>query len=297
MTTLAIIADLHGNLPALEAVATDIARQNVDQVIVAGDALNWGPFSPEVVQRILDERWAVIRGNHEMMLLAYGTPRAPAEWDDLDAFPIPGWLHRQMPAALRLQIACWPDTLVIRPPDGPPLRVVHGSPRDHSEPIYPSTTADELAPMLATIAETTLVTAHTHIPLDQQIGRWHILNPGSAGHSLDGTLEARYLLLHSCGEQWVSEFRSLPYDRTKLFAEFARQNFAAACGVIGQLVIDEFACARPRIAPFLRWRQETAGDAPFNAATLARFRTCDPELFMPHGHQLPAATTAPATPN
>lgn len=48
MTKLAILADIHGNLPALEAVADDLARHGVDRVVVAGDLINWGPFSAAV---------------------------------------------------------------------------------------------------------------------------------------------------------------------------------------------------------------------------------------------------------
>ncbi len=287
MTTLAIIADIHGNLPALEAICADLTHHEIDQVIVAGDLINWGPFSPQVVQRVLDERWAVLRGNHELILLDYGTTRAPQEWNDLSIFPIPRWIHRQMPASLRQQIASWPDALTIRPADGPPLYIVHGSPRDHAEPIYPGTTAENLAIMLAQVRETTIVAAHTHLPMDQQIGRWQVFNPGSAGMSLDGTFNARYLLLHTAADRWVSELREIPYDRTPIFTEFTRQNFAAACGVIGQLVVEEFTVARPRLAPFLRWRQTMTDNAPLTMATLTQFRRVDPEPFIPPAHRLP----------
>lgn len=293
MTKLAILADIHGNLPALTAVRADLATQAVDRVIVAGDLINWGPFSAQVVEQVLADGWDVVRGNHELILLDYGTPRAPAAWEDLGAFPIPRWLHRQIPAHLRTQIAHWPDTLTIRPPDGPPLQIVHGSPRQHTEPIYPGTDEQTLAAILAGVTETTIVAAHTHLPMDEQIGPWHILNPGSVGMGLDGRFEARYLLLESDGERWHGELRHRPYDRTPLFAEFARLGFAAECGLIGRLVVEEFRTARPRIAPFLRWRQATATDAPFTAATLADFQAIDPETFMPRAHRLPSARDTP----
>lgn len=167
MTRLAILADTHGNLPALEAVMVDLAGQQVEQVIVAGDLINWGPFSAQVVARVREAGWATIRGNHELILLDYGTPRQPAIWADLAAFPVPHWLQRQLPPALKLAIVLWPDTLVIHPPDAPPLRIVHGSPRDHAEPIYPDITEEVLAPLLAGLAEATIVAGHTHRPMDR----------------------------------------------------------------------------------------------------------------------------------
>ncbi len=293
MTTPAILADIHGNLPALEAVLADLAGRPVDRVIVAGDLINWGPFSARVVERVLAEGWDVIRGNHELVLLDYGTPRAPAAWDDLGAFPIPRWLHRQMPERLRARIALWPDTLTVRAPDGPPLRVVHGSPRDHAEPIYPGTDEQSLTPILAGIAELTIVAAHTHLPMNERIGPWHILNPGSVGMGLDGTFTARYLLLESTSDGWRGELRQILYDRAPIFAEFARLGFEEECGLIGRLVVEEFRVARPRIAPFLHWRQSVSTAAPFTLETLASFRAVDPEAFMPRDHRLPRPQGAP----
>ena len=63
MTRLAIVADIHGNLPALEAVIKDMVQYQVDQVIVAGDVVGFGPFSEAVLERITELRWPVIRGS------------------------------------------------------------------------------------------------------------------------------------------------------------------------------------------------------------------------------------------
>ncbi len=286
MTRLAILADIHGNLPALEAVVADLEGQRVEQVIVAGDLINWGPFSAQVVARVREAGWATIRGNHELILLDYGTPREPVAWADRAAFPVPHWLQRQIPHALTLAIALWPDTLIVRPPDAPPLRIIHGSPRDHADPIYPEITEEMLAPMLTGIAETTLVAGHTHRPMDRRIGRWHVLNPGSVGMMLDNDHRASYLILEGNAAGWRGELRRVPYDKAPLFAEFARLGFIEECGLIGALVVVEFAAARLRIAPFLRWRAAVAPDAPFDDATLARFRAVDPEDYMPAGHRL-----------
>jgi predicted phosphodiesterase len=118
MTRLAILADIHGNLPALEAVLQDLSQFKMDHVIVAGDVINWGPFSAQVMERVTREGWAVIRGNNEFYVLDYNTPRAPSEWEEYSLLP---WLHGQLNGHWRNVIAAWPDA--------PPLRVVHGSPR------------------------------------------------------------------------------------------------------------------------------------------------------------------------
>lgn len=293
MTRLAVLADIHGNLPALDAVLADLAGRAVDRVIVAGDLISWGPSSAAVVERVLAEGWAVVRGNHEIVLLDYATARAHPAWEDLRAFPIPRWLHRQLAGPPRDRIALWPDTLGYRPPDAPPLRIVHGSPRHHAEPIYPDVDEAALAAMLAGVGEGTIVAAHTHLPMDRQIGRWHVLNPGSVGMMLDGNRDASYLLLEGDASGWRGTLRRVPYDGAALFAEFARVGFVEECGVIGQLVMEEFRTARLRLAPFLRWRQQTCPDAPIVAETLARFREVDPEDYVPAAHRLAVSPSAP----
>lgn len=86
MTRLAVLADIHGNLPALEAVIEDMAQFAVDHVVVAGDSINVGPFSREVLEVISARNWAVIRGNNGYYVTEYQTPRMPAHWS---AFTLP----------------------------------------------------------------------------------------------------------------------------------------------------------------------------------------------------------------
>jgi predicted phosphodiesterase len=276
VTRVAVLADIHGNLPALEAVLADLAQcsvdRAVDQVIVAGDAINWGPFSAAVVERVLAEGWAVIRGNHEYYLLDYQTPRAPALWGDTDHFSTLPWLRRQLAGRLHARIAAWPDTLTLRPPDAPPLRVIHGTPRSPWEPLYPWTPPEKLRERLADVEEATLVAAHTHVPMDLCFERWHVVNPGSVGLPLAGTHEATYLILDGDAEGWSATFRRVPFSNAAVFAEFARQGFVEECGTIGELIVEEFRTADLQIAPFHRWRAAVCPEAPFSADTLARFR-------------------------
>ena len=93
MTRLAVLADIHGNLPALQAVIDDMAQYAVDHVVVAGDSVNWGPFSRQVLEIISERRWAVIRGNNAYYALDFGTCRAPEHWK---SFTLPIFLREQL---------------------------------------------------------------------------------------------------------------------------------------------------------------------------------------------------------
>jgi predicted phosphodiesterase len=285
VTKLAILSDIHGNLPALEAVLADLAADQVDRIVVAGDLVNWGPFSSQVVERARRDEWIVIRGNNEYYVLEHGTPRAPAAWSDRRQFPLIPWLQRQIPRAQRASIATWPDTLSLRFSDGPPLRVVHGTPRSPWEGLYPNAMADELGAALAGVVEPIVIAAHTHLAMDRQIERWRVLNPGPVGVPLDGSFEARYLILESDGEDWRPSFRRVSYDRQPLFEEFERQGFRGECGVIGELVLEEFRLARVRVHPFFAWRSACYPDETVDANLLQKFHQADWRPYVPSAYQ------------
>jgi predicted phosphodiesterase len=263
MTQLAILADIHGNLPALEAVQQDLSQFRIDHVVVAGDTINVGPFSEQVVRRVIDEEWAVIRGNSELYLLDFGTSRAPDEWNDPSEFPMLPWLDRQLSNHSKTVIATWPDVLSLRFRDAPPIRVVHGSPRDVSEGLFSNSSDEEIKTALAGIEERVVVAGHTHLSLDRTSERWRILNPGSVGLPLDGSFAASYMLLDSNAHGWESTLRRVPFDYEPIFREFERQGFVKECGVMGRFFIEAFKTARPQDG-FLRWRSVHHPNAPLS---------------------------------
>lgn len=281
MTRLAILSDIHGNLPALETVLADVATFPVDHIVVAGDVVNWGPYSAAALARVVGEGWAVIRGNNEFYALDYGTPRAPEAWCDAGQWPLLPWLQGQLDAQARATLARWPDTLSLRFADAPPLRIVHGSPRSPWESILPDVTAAEAAMMLGGVEEDTIVAAHTHLPMDRQVGRWRILNPGTVGMPLSGRHESTYMLLEGTPSGWQAMTRHLPMDPTLVLAEFERQGFVEACGVIGALVMEEYHHARLEVLPFLRWREATCPNAPFSLDLLTEYQQADWREYCP----------------
>lgn len=279
MTRIAVLADIHANLPALEAIAQDLEQFSVDQVVVAGDVTNWGPYSRQVLEFLAARGWPCIRGNHEFYLLDYGTPRAPAAWQDSSRYPLPAWFHRQLAGKWHNTLAAWPDTLMLRFPDAPPLRVIHGTLRSHWEAIYPLAADEDVARLLEGVEETTVVAGHTHLPMDRQVGGKHVINPGSVGVPLDGILAASYVILDGTESGWNCTFRRVPFDYEPLFREFERQRFVEECGVVGELVIAEFRTARPQIHPFIAWHTQLYPGAPFSTQQVQEFFTVDPDQY------------------
>lgn len=268
MTRLAILGDIHANLPALNAIIDDITAYNVDHVIVAGDSINWGPFSNEVMETLLARQWALMRGNHEFYLLYQNTPFMPAQWRHYFS---PRWLAETLSPHLQNVIATLPDTLrpVFR--DAPPLRVVHGSPGDHWRGIYHRTPDDEISDMLAQVEEETVIIAHTHLQMDRRVGRWRILNPGSVGLPLDGVAGACYMILDGDASGWTPTFRRVPYDINPLFDRFDADDFLDTVGADGLLIMREFRTCRPQIAIFNQWHAENHAGEPRSRALIEDF--------------------------
>jgi predicted phosphodiesterase len=284
MTRLAVLADIHGNLPALNAVVHDMAAFDVDQVVVAGDSINWGPFSVQVMERIFDSRWSLIRGNHEFYMLDYNTPRAHQRWQN---FCSPRWLNQHIPQTWRNIIAGLPDEINLRYPDAHPVKVVHASPGDHWKGIYPTSTSEsDIHTMLNTVEESTVITGHTHLQMQRFVGKWQILNPGSVGVPLNGDPRAEYMIIDGNEHGWTPTFRLVEYDRRPLFEEYERIGFVESRGAVGLLMIEEVRHASPLVYSFQKWRQRVHNGAPetFDLAREFMSRPIDPQDRHPEYH-------------
>lgn len=285
MTILAVLSDIHGNLPALQAVMRDLAKVHVDQIVVAGDVINWGPFSAECFDIVAREGWPVIRGNNEFYLLDYNTPRAPAAWQDETQWPLLPWLRKQLQGRRHHCIAAWPDSISLRFADGPPIRMVHGSCRSPWESIFAMDDEASIVPKLAGAEEKFIIAGHTHLAMDIQVNQWRVFNPGTVGVPLDGTPDAQYMLLRSAGDGWQPEFKCVAYDPSALFEEFDRQSFASHCGVIGQMVVDEFRASDLVVLPFLNWRKAECAEAPITRDLYETFKRVDARQYAPAAYR------------
>ncbi len=248
---LAILADIHGNLPALEAVLADAEEQGVDGVVVAGDY--WGgPQTGEVVQRLaaLDRCW-LVRGNRDEYIGSFdpGDPRwLGQQWAALR------WSSRHLAREALEFLRALPAQRVVALDGAAPIRVLHGSLQSSTSSLYPDrcpavlrlfVQAGLLAPgrepptleaALVGVREPVLVCGHTHIAWQQGWSGGLALNPGSVGEPLDGDPRARYALLAWHGGRWHAQQRIVPYDLARIRAAYRESGlldeggaFARAC--------------------------------------------------------------------
>ncbi|MCY3945456.1 MAG: metallophosphoesterase family protein [Anaerolineaceae bacterium] len=255
MTRLAVLADIHGNLPALEAVIADMQGEELDQVVVAGDLINGAPFSRQVLETVVDSGWVAIRGNHEMLFLEH-LAESPGKKARRDSRWVLEMTAGQLGDHWRAQVAAMPDELTLRFADAPPLRILHGSAGNPFRTINRHTDETEACTLLSGVQEKSVVTAHCHLHFERRLAGRQVLNPGSVGAPLDGRTSAAYMLLNGDDSGWQAEFRRVPVNVGPLVAEFRRLDVERRWGAEGYLLVEQFRLARPLFSSFRRWHVE-----------------------------------------
>ncbi len=177
---VAALYDIHGNLPALEAVLDDVRRADVDRVVVGGDVVP-GPMAREALVRLLDLDRPVqfIHGNCEVAIL---TQLAGAD----PGLPEPvrrsmQWTADTLSSEHRSVLAAWPRTLRLDIPGIGEVLFCHGTPR-HENEIFSAQTAEErLVPVFAGLHVPLVVCGHTHMQFDRTVAATRVVNAGSVG--------------------------------------------------------------------------------------------------------------------
>ena len=184
---VAALYDIHGNVPALEAVLADVARADVDAVVIGGDVVA-GPWPTETYALLeaLDLPTTWVRGNADRELLGEGG-RAPAE--------VVEWVRAQLDHAAIEKLANDPLTATLEIDDLGPVLFCHATPRDASE-IRTAISPDERwAEVLDGVAEGVVVCGHTHVQFDRAAAGKRIVNAGSIGMPYEDEPGAYWALL------------------------------------------------------------------------------------------------------
>ncbi len=192
---IAALYDIHGNLPALEAVLADLQAVQPDLIVVGGDAVP-GPLPREVVDRLssLGDRVHGIRGNGERQTL---------EGDDDES----RWVRERLTEAQRAALAAWPATFSVRLGDRTVL-FCHATPGDDTPIFTPRTPEPRLRRLLGPAGTDVVVCGHTHVQFEHRVDGTTILNAGSVGMPYEDRPGAYWLLLEEGGH----EFRRTSYD-------------------------------------------------------------------------------------
>jgi predicted phosphodiesterase len=221
---VALLSDIHGNLPALEAVADDIGRRSVDAVVNLGDSLS-GPLLPLETARFLMARdWLHLAGNHERQILTL----PPQERGASDAFAYSQLTSTEL---------SWLASLPPHASFGEEVFLCHGTPDSDAEyfleTVEPShvrlATPSEVFRRLGSAGAALIGCGHTHVPRSVRLPNGQlIVNPGSVGlqayddvlplpHVIStGSTDARYAIVERIASTWVSALISVPYSNAAM---------------------------------------------------------------------------------
>jgi predicted phosphodiesterase len=246
---LAVLADIHANLAALQAVVTHVEAWQPDAVIVAGDIVNRGPC-PRQCLRLVQARqqaagWLVVRGNHEDYVINQARPGAARNGSRFEIFRSSYWTYQELGGSVA-ELEAMPFQVSLAAPDGSEVRIVHASMRSNRDGIYPETTDEELRRQISPPPPLFCV-GHTHRPLVRMVDQTLVVNVGSAGLPFDGDVRVSYGQLTWQQGRWYAQIIRLEYDRTQAERDFFESGFMTDSGPLAPLILDEFYMARSRL--------------------------------------------------
>lgn len=221
---VAAIYDVHGNLPALEAVVTEVETIGVDAVVVGGDMV-LGPMPQDSLRRLLDlgERAVFVRGNGDREIAADQAGAGGGLWAERTR-----WSAAQLERGQRAWLAALPDTQTVDVDGLGPVLFCHGSPRSDEEILTAISPEERVAAALADVGEDVVVCGHTHVQFDRVVAGKRLVNAGSVGMPYEAEPGAYWALLGP-----DVELRRTAYD-LEAAAEAIRVSGFPAAGALAE---------------------------------------------------------------
>jgi predicted phosphodiesterase len=228
---VAAIYDIHGNLPALEAVLQEIRQAEIDHVVVGGDVLP-GPMPGETLAYLLDLEIPVqyIFGNGEVAVLEQMAGKEPTAVPE-PYRPIIRWTAKQLNPEHERLLSAWHKTLRVEIDGLGMVLFCHATPRNENECFTRLTPEEPLLQIFDGLDAPLVVCGHTHMQFDRMIGATRVINAGSVGMPF-GEPGADWLLLGP-----DVQLRHTPYDLTEAAERIRGTNYPQALDFAAQNVL------------------------------------------------------------
>ncbi|MCB9153815.1 MAG: metallophosphoesterase family protein [Caldilineae bacterium] len=247
---LAVLADIHANLAALERVVEDVDAWQPDVVVVGGDVVNRGPQPAECLALVLERQrthgWLTVLGNHEEYVISQAGPDPPGAGADADIYRPTRWTLARLGGDIAPLQAMPFQQSVVRPDSGE-VRIVHASTRGTRDGIFPQTRDDTLRLQVGSPPPAVLCVGHTHWPLVRQVDDTLVVNVGSVGLPFDGDTRASYGQLTWENGGWQAEVVRLAYDRQRTEEAYVTTGFLEQAGPLARLHLAELRSARSQL--------------------------------------------------
>jgi hypothetical protein len=237
---VAILADIHGNLPACEAVLEDIARVAPDYIVAAGDLALRGAHPKETVELLFDKCNAVLMGNTDCYLAGNYLGGAYRERDHWKT-ELLEWTRDQLGSAWLQKLSALPFSVRYAPRRGQDLFVCHANPRNLEDSLDPTLDDNALRRFFQHLDAAACAFGHLHFPYRRRVGRLLIADVASAGIPRDGDLRPAYGVFTYTPKGWRVQIRRVRYPVRK-----ATQALTARRVPGGPLLIHKLVEARYR---------------------------------------------------
>lgn len=192
---IGLLADIHGNLIALESVLNELQQEQVDRLICLGDVAALGPQPHEVLERLRELKCPVVMGNTDDWYLQ------PLPEGDNELREIVGWGLQQLTNADLAYLHSFQPVIEMTLEIGQILLCYHGSPRSYHDVIASTTPVAEIRSMFAGYQAGIMVGGHTHVQMLRRYEQGWLINPGSMG--LPGVGPEREDLLRNTNVHWA----------------------------------------------------------------------------------------------
>jgi predicted phosphodiesterase len=178
---VAVINDIHANLPALDAVLAEIRQLRVDRIVAGGDVIV-GPMPRETLARLLDLDLPVdfLYGNAEVAVLEQLAGKVPALVPE-QYRPLIRWTAEQLDPEQQRAIASWPKTVRLQIEPLGEVLFCHATPRNENDIFTARTPEERLLPVFDGVTARVVVCGHSHMQFDRSVGSIRVVNAGSVG--------------------------------------------------------------------------------------------------------------------
>ncbi|MCP4421847.1 MAG: metallophosphoesterase family protein [Chloroflexi bacterium] len=248
---IAILSDIHGNMPALEVAAAHVAAWQPDSVIVNGDTVNRGPASLAAWQFVQAQtNWRLLKGNHEEYVIGHGNGAGEQNGRLFEIHRLSYWSYLQHGGDVAA-MADLADGLSIFAPDGSELRLRHASMQNNRDGIWEKAPLNIVRKKIGT-PPAVFATAHIHRPFVRQVDETLLVNSGSVGTLADGDPRASYAQVVWQNGRWDAKIIRLAYDRVCTHQAYVASGFLAEAGPIGWLIFHEWQEACSMVPGWMR---------------------------------------------
>ncbi|MEW6431808.1 MAG: metallophosphoesterase family protein [Myxococcota bacterium] len=232
---VAVLADVHGNLPAAEAVLDDIRRQSPDAIVAAGDLCLRGAHPAETFDLLQSHCHALLMGNTDAYLAGIYLGGAYRERDHWKTSLL-HWTRAQLGPTRLAALATLPFSTRFSPRRGQDLFVCHANPRNLEESLEPTLDEGTLRKFLAHLDAAAVAFGHLHFPYRRRVGRMVIADVASAGIPRDGDLRPAWGLFTWTPRGWRVQIRRVRYAVRKATQSLTERRVPGAPMLIHKMV-------------------------------------------------------------